>query len=411
VDVEKRKTESGKPTWRVRWRPDGAPGRRESRTFHRESDANAFAADLELRKRLGHLAGIDTGKITLDRYMAETWVPVYAADLAESTRATYRVLYAKHIGPHLGRAPLRELTPQLLARWQADRLREGAGPTSVRKSLALLGTILQTAMEGEHIAANPVRAVRKARQPRKDEVRPLAPVTVEAMRAAALSPSPTEVAPSKSGARNRKAYTVDPPGTPYTRHRDATLVSVLAYSGVRPQEALALRWGDVRDQTILIERAVSGGTIKSTKTRKARAVRLLAPLVADLREFKLASGRPAQSRLIFPGPTGDPWTKTTWDNWRERTFSRLLAAVDIEQGRPYDLRHSYASLLLHEGRSVHYVAKQLGHAARLTLDTYGHVIDELEDVPRLAAVDAILQARAGSSAQSPGRPGLTVSSR
>jgi excisionase family DNA binding protein len=50
-------------------------------------------------------------------------------------------------------------------------------------------------------------------------------------------------------------------------------------------------------------------------------------------------------------------------------------------------------------------------AWRELLDTYGHVIDELEDVPRLAAVDAILQARAGSSAQSPGRPGLTVSSR
>jgi hypothetical protein len=81
----------------------------------------------------------------------------------------------------------------------------------------------------------------------------------------------------------------------------------------------------------------------------------------------------------------------------------LLAAVEIEQGRPYDLRHSFASLLLHEGRSVHYVAKQLGHGARLTLDTYGHVIDELEDVPRLAAVDAILHARAGSSAQPLGR--------
>jgi hypothetical protein len=41
----------------------------------------------------------------------------------------------------------------------------------------------------------------------------------------------------------------------------------------------------------LVERAVAGGEIKSTKTHKARTVRLLAPLAADLREFKLASGR------------------------------------------------------------------------------------------------------------------------
>jgi hypothetical protein len=71
---------------RRRWSP------RVPHVPHRESDAKAFAADIELRKRLGHLAGIDSGKITLDRYMAETWVPVYGADLAESTRGTYRVL-------------------------------------------------------------------------------------------------------------------------------------------------------------------------------------------------------------------------------------------------------------------------------------------------------------------------------
>jgi integrase len=64
--------------------------------------------------------------------------------------------------------------------------------------------------------------------------------------------------------------------------------------------------------------------------------------------------------------------------------------------RPYDLRHSFASLLLHEGRSVIYVARQLGHDARLTLTRYGHVIDELEDAPRLEAEAAIANARLAS---------------
>ena len=63
-------------------------------------------------------------------------------------------------------------------------------------------------------------------------------------------------------------------------------------------------------------------------------------------------------------------------------------------GRPYDLRHSFASLLLHEGRSVIYVARQLGHDARLTLSAYGHVMDEFEDMPRLDAQTAIGEARA-----------------
>ena len=62
-------------------------------------------------------------------------------------------------------------------------------------------------------------------------------------------------------------------------------------------------------------------------------------------------------------------------------------------GRPYDLRHSFGSLLLHEGRSVVYVARQLGHDARLTLSTDGHVIDELEDLPHIDADTAIAEAR------------------
>ena len=408
MDIERRKTKSGKVSWRVRWRPAGRGGPRESRTFDREADAKAFAADIRLRARLGHLAGIDSGKVTLDSYVSETWVPVYAAQLAENTRRTYRGLYVSHIAPFLGECALRDLTPQVIARWQADRLRRGAGPSGVVKALVLLGSILETACEAEHIATNPVRSVRKARQPHREEVRPLAPATVEAMRAAALNPPSTLVAESAlGGGRKRRAYIVRPPGTPYTRHRDATLISVLAYSGVRPQEALALRWGDVRERTLLIERAISAGRVAPTKTRKARTVRLLEPLAADLREFRMAAGRPAADQLIFPGHDGSHWTKTTWDNWRERTFARLLASVGLAGAVPYDLRHSFASLLLHEGRSVHYVARQLGHSPRLTLETYGHVIDELDHAPRLAAVDAIMQARSGPP---PERPGLTVSS-
>jgi len=53
-----------------------------------------------------------------------------------------------------------------------------------------------------------------------------------------------------------------------------------------------------------------------------------------------------------------------------------------------------ASLLLHEGRDVIYVARQLGHGAELTLRTSGQVIEELEDSPQRPAEDAIRQARA-----------------
>jgi hypothetical protein len=46
-----------------------------------------------------------------------------------------------------------------------------------------------------------------------------------------------------------------------------------------------------------------------------------------------------------------------------------------------------------EGSAVIYVACQLGHDARLTLATYGHVVDEFEDAPGLDAATAISAAR------------------
>ena len=145
-------------------------------------------------------------------------------------------------------------------------------------------------------------------------------------------------------------------------------ISVLAYAGLRPGEALALQWGDIREQTILVERAVSLGEEKDTKTAAHRTVRLLAPLAADLKQWRLRCGRPSARRLVFPSAAGTSWSQPAYQLWRRRAFRRALDGAGVEHARPYDLRHSFASLLLHEGRSVIYVARQLGHDARRTAD-------------------------------------------
>ena len=360
MTIEKRHLADGAVRWRVRWRQ---AGRHRSRTFDRKGDALNFAAELRRREQLGTIDTLDSGRVTLAEYVATTWAKTYAFDLAEKTRTTYGHLYDKHILPELGQLTLREITPEVVARWQADRLAAGSGPVAVRYALKLLGSILQRAVEAQHIDTNPTRAVRRASLPRKSEVRPLAPSAVERMRAAA---SP----------------------------RDATLISVLAYAGLRPGEALALRWGDVRDKTLLVEKAISLGVEKDTKTTAHRTVDLLPPLRADLREWRLRCGRPPKTELIFPARNGGPWTESAYRSWRRKAFRRALDAASIDSARPYDLRHSFASLLLHEGTSVIKVARQLGHDARLTLSTYGHVIDELDGQGLVGAEVAIASARA-----------------
>jgi hypothetical protein len=135
--------------------------------------------------------------------------------------------------------------------------------------------------------------------------------------------------------------------------------------------------------------------VTTEKTVGRRSVRLLSPLAEDLAVWREASADPREEALLFPAEGGHQWTANGFEKWRQRRYANLLKPAGLSSGRPYDLRHSFASLLLHEGRDVIYVARQLGHGAELTLRTYGHVIEELEDSPQLPAEEAIRRCGSG----------------
>ena len=61
---------------------------------------------------------------------------------------------------------------------------------------------------------------------------------------------------------------------------------------------------------------------------------------------------------------------------------------------PYDLRHTFVSLLIHEGRSVPYVAAMAGHSPRVCLERYAHVFAEAQLGAGVPMLDAIAAARA-----------------
>jgi integrase len=225
--------------------------------------------------------------------------------------------------------------------------------------------VLQRAVEWQYLQINPARVVRKPGGGRRRVVHPLPPIAVERMRAWLLD-------------RDQSL--------------DALLVVVMAYAGLRPGEALALQWDAVGDRRLLVSGAVSMGEVGPTKTRRIRTVQLLEPLVDDLNRER--ARRSATKRgLVFPSPRGRPWTPDRWRNWRRRTFRAAAEAAGLEGTRPYDLRHSYVSLLIAEGRSVLEVARQAGHSPLIALNVYGHVFDEHELDGRRSAVDQIRSAR------------------
>jgi integrase len=177
------------------------------------------------------------------------------------------------------------------------------------------------------------------------------------------------------------------------RPLDATLVSVLAYAGLRPGEAIGLRWHDVGARTLLVERSVAFGELKSTKTSSTRSVWLLTPLAEDLAAWRELTQMPAANDFVFPAPDGSAWNADRARNWRKRAFAEAAEVAGVPDARPYDLRHSFISLLIAQGATVVEVARQAGHAPTMTLSTYAHLFDEHDGADHRPAEVQIRDAR------------------
>jgi integrase len=188
---------------------------------------------------------LDHGKRTLGE-LHESWWEVHAPNLARATREAYEGAWEKLIEPRLGKLRLSEITPLALEQFMRSLLASGVGEASAEKVWVVLSSMLGRAEAWGWVARNPVRAARKPRKQNARRVpRPLMPTDIEALRLQIGQP-------------------------------DAALVSLLAYAGLRPGEALALQWGDIGEHAIHISRSASFGEAKGTKTGARRSVPILA---------------------------------------------------------------------------------------------------------------------------------------
>lgn len=181
MSVEKVRRASGDVVWRVRWRQHG---RNRARTFSSRRDARDFDAEVRRQRRAGSLPALDAGTETLGEYVTGTWAVSHVSTLAPKTRLHYASLYDHHLRPYLGPIALRDISPEVIGRWQSERLAAGGGHVAVRHAIELLGSILEHAVVAGRLPENAARRVKKARRPRREEVQALSPAAIEAMRAA-----------------------------------------------------------------------------------------------------------------------------------------------------------------------------------------------------------------------------------
>ena len=154
-----------------------------------------------------------------------------------------------------------------------------------------------------------------------------------------------------------------------------------------------MTWGDINKRTIVVNKAVSLGEEKETKTGKERSVPLRKALAQDLRKWKLTSGRPSDDQLVFPAKGGGLWQDHDYRNWRKRFFATAVEASGVVCSRPYDLRHCCASLRFAEGINPAEIAGEMGHSLETLLRTYTHVIKELAGQRIVSGDELIREAR------------------
>jgi integrase len=160
------------------------------------------------------------------------------------------------------------------------------------------------------------------------------------------------------------------------REPHRTMVSLIAATGLRIGELLALRWSalDLVGGTLSVRESVFEGKFQSPKTQRARRTIPLGPrAVAVLKRHREVAIRREPDHLVFGNTRGEPFREA-------KLLQRVLqpAASQVGLGRLtwHQFRHIHSSLLNDLRVPAKIAQEQLGHASvSTTLGIYTHVVD------------------------------------
>ena len=168
----------------------------------------------------------------------------------------------------------------------------------------------------------------------------------------------------------------------YKNKRDTMIYYMMLTTGMRPGEALALKWDDVdiKKQTINIDKSLGRKSkIGPPKNESSyRVIDISKKVAMKFQEYKkwelqrrLIEGQ--KSDFCFVTRNGKLYHRTSLSG----IFNKKVKKIDIPQINLHGLRHTHASLLLQEGADVKDIAERLGHSSvKVTYDTYIHLLPD-----------------------------------
>lgn len=338
--------------WKARY--SGGDGRQHSKSFERKIDAERWLRSQLATLDRGEWVDPAGGQVTFGEW-AESWRRGLH-DVKPKTRAGYESLLRSRILPSFANWQLRQISPAVVREWVSAMVDDGLSPARIRQARQVLSAVLAQAVADGLVVRNPAAGVK--------------PPQVRARRQLFLSaPEVARLADVAEGLQVGAGV----------------LVRVLAYSGLRWGEAVALKRSavDVKKRRLRVKEAATevGGRLSwgTPKTHETRTVIVPAFIMGRLGPHL---GGLTPDDLVFRAPMGGPLRTS---NFRRGVWARAVTEAGMPAGLlVHDLRDTAASLMISSGASIKAVQRQLGHAsASMTLDVYGGLfeddLDELAD--------------------------------
>lgn len=300
-----------------------------------------YAATFPNSQRAGVFAESPAQVLSVEKYL-EGWLDVRKPTLKSSTYQGYRSIVDGQLIPKFGACMLADLKWQAIKAWLAGL---GGDKPVTNKRLtniqSCLRSALNDAVEDEVLAENCMRGrhYRRQEQPAEegedDDVDPFTPEE----QAAILAKLPDQT-------RNYARFAL--------------------WTGLRPSEQIALNWSDIdfARGVILVRKAITRaakGVAEVPKTRSSRReVKLLAPALQAINDQKAHTWVGAEPHgEIFRNPgTGERWSSS---QGVQKIWATALKRAGVRYRRPYQMRHTFASMMLSAGEHPMWVAQQMGH--------------------------------------------------
>lgn len=184
--------------------------------------------------------------------------------------------------------------------------------------------------------------------------------------------------------------------------KQLTFFRVLAYTGMRKGEVLALQWQDIDfikrkikiTKTIGMDEYNKQYVSSTPKTKNSiRTITIDEETVTMLKNWRiqqkqdyllLGFNTTSEEQFLFTDKQNRIYVPQTINDW----LNYLIKKYDLPRITPHNLRHTHVSLLLEAGVPLKEVSERVGHKdSKITMEIYAHISEEQEE----KAVDTFIE--------------------